>query len=577
MNQTVTITVLAVYLAAMIAVGVVFRRLNRNVDDYFKSGSRGTWWLVGMSVFMASISAHTFTGNAGAAFEAGWSVTVIYLGSALALLVQAVLLARLYRRARVITFPELIRERFGPVTRQVYAWHAVLLFLLVGGVWLWGLSIFVASVFDLRPSTATIALGGVVLLYATAGGSWGVMATDFVQGVIVLGIAAILTTLCLIEVGGPASLLRAIDQANLDEAFRPIKERGLFPRDFYSAPWTAAMVLALLIQETSMRTSVRYFAAKTERAASGAAGLAAVLLFVATAVFFIPPIVARLRFAEAVEASGLSKPAEAAFAVASLELLPPALLGVMLAAMFSVTASSMDTALNRNAAMVVRDLLLPLMRRLGRPLPDDRRQMRIGQAVTAFFGVVVVFVALRYTRLAQVGMFEVYLTLGASLALPMAIPLLLGVIIRRTPPWSAFAAIAAGLVPGVWAMLDARLAGEPWPWHRLVFAVTASGLAVFVVTRLWWPTVPANDRNRIDALFQRLHERVDLDREGIETNDAQQLRILGRFTAAAGLLTTLLLLAADDARGSWAVAALACFLGGIGGLMMLLARRRSRR
>ena len=257
MNQTVTITVLAVYLAAMIAVGVVFRRLNRNVDDYFKSGSRGTWWLVGMSVFMASISAHTFTGNAGAAFEAGWSVTVIYLGSALALLVQAVLLARLYRRARVITFPELIRERFGPVTRQVYAWHAVLLFLLVGGVWLWGLSIFVASVFDLRPSTATIALGGVVLLYATAGGSWGVMATDFVQGVIVLGIAAILTTLCLIEVGGPASLLRAIDQANLDEAFRPIKERGLFPRDFYSAPWTAAMVLALLIQETSMRTSVR--------------------------------------------------------------------------------------------------------------------------------------------------------------------------------------------------------------------------------------------------------------------------------------------------------------------------------
>jgi hypothetical protein len=65
----------------LLVVGVVFKNFNKNSGDYFRGGSQGTWWLVGMGSFMAGISAFIFTANRGAAFEAGWTVLFIYLGN----------------------------------------------------------------------------------------------------------------------------------------------------------------------------------------------------------------------------------------------------------------------------------------------------------------------------------------------------------------------------------------------------------------------------------------------------------------------------------------------------------------
>ena len=61
------------YLALIITVGLVFKKFSSNTDDYFKGGSKGTWWLVGSSAFMSAFSAWTFTGAAGIAYEAGFT------------------------------------------------------------------------------------------------------------------------------------------------------------------------------------------------------------------------------------------------------------------------------------------------------------------------------------------------------------------------------------------------------------------------------------------------------------------------------------------------------------------------
>jgi len=45
------------YLALIVSVGLVFKNFSKNTDDYFKGGSRGTWWLVGISSFMSAFSA----------------------------------------------------------------------------------------------------------------------------------------------------------------------------------------------------------------------------------------------------------------------------------------------------------------------------------------------------------------------------------------------------------------------------------------------------------------------------------------------------------------------------------------
>jgi len=106
----------------MVAIGFVFRSFNKNSGDFFRGGSQATWWMVGMSCFMTGVSAVTFTGNGGAAYEAGWSVLAIYLGNFAGMVVQAVLLAPWFRQMRATTFPEIIRERFGIGTQQMLAY-----------------------------------------------------------------------------------------------------------------------------------------------------------------------------------------------------------------------------------------------------------------------------------------------------------------------------------------------------------------------------------------------------------------------------------------------------------------------
>jgi len=88
----------------MLGTGLVFRRFVGNFYDYFKSGSRGSWWLVGSSAFMASFSAWTFTGASGVAYTAGISVALIYIANVIGYLVNYFFTADLFRQMRATPF-----------------------------------------------------------------------------------------------------------------------------------------------------------------------------------------------------------------------------------------------------------------------------------------------------------------------------------------------------------------------------------------------------------------------------------------------------------------------------------------
>jgi len=84
----VDIGVLVVYLILMASVGYICRKASSNISDYIRMGNKGTWWLIGLSMFMQAVSAILFTANAGVAYLAGWSVLWTGFGAVLGLLVH---------------------------------------------------------------------------------------------------------------------------------------------------------------------------------------------------------------------------------------------------------------------------------------------------------------------------------------------------------------------------------------------------------------------------------------------------------------------------------------------------------
>ncbi len=106
--------VIAGYLVTLVSVGLVFRRFSSDTSDYFRAGGKAAWWLIGGSVFMRGFSAWTFTGAAGAAFQAGWSLPMMFGANVVGFLTVAAVSGGWFRQLRCITSVDMIRLRFGP-------------------------------------------------------------------------------------------------------------------------------------------------------------------------------------------------------------------------------------------------------------------------------------------------------------------------------------------------------------------------------------------------------------------------------------------------------------------------------
>ncbi|MEY2881964.1 MAG: Sodium/glucose cotransporter, partial [Verrucomicrobiota bacterium] len=178
--------VLVFYFGFMLAISWVFRRFVTNVSDYFRGGGKALWWMVGGSAFMVQFSAWTFTGAASKAYADGWPIAVIYLGNSLGFVLSALHFGPRFRQLRVVTGVEAIRQRFGRVSEQFFTWLQLPFGLLQAGIWLNSLAVFFAAVFHIDLSLTIIVTGVVVLVMALVGGSWAVLASDFIQVLILM-------------------------------------------------------------------------------------------------------------------------------------------------------------------------------------------------------------------------------------------------------------------------------------------------------------------------------------------------------------------------------------------------------
>lgn len=602
--------VIAGYLVFLIAVGLVLRSFNANVSDYFRAGAKGKWWLVGASAFMGAFSAWTFTGAAGAAFESGWSIMVIFLANVLAFSVHAALLAPWFRQLRAITAPEVIRMRFGPTTQQVYAWLYAVLGLLYASIWLWGLAIFIAAVFDFTDLAALVGMnevpfvilvtGTVVLLYSVTGGSWAVMATDVLQSLILVPLTLLVAFLCLREIGGVDGLFAGIRDAGLTEHFGVVTKPGEHNPDTahpdywkYTVPFAFAALIYKTVTFSTIDIAQKYFGVKDGKEARLAALLAGGLMLAGMVFWFIPPIVSRLLWEDQVLAVEMRKPAEAAYAIAGMNVLPVGLIGLMVVAMLSATMSSMDSGLNKNAAVFTRDIY-PLAGRLfGLDDPGPKTSFLLGQITSVALGIIIILIALYFASQEEGrGVFEAMLNVGAMLTLPMAIPLCLSLFIRRVPPWAALATVILTLLPsaasfgaskGWWAAMlgEARLEqmtpfarswfAAGWPYHRTVFMNLGIGAAAFCATIPFWRSASSTYRAKVDEFFTRMHTPIDFEKEVGNSNDGRQLRVIGTFALVMGTaIAALALLPIQDNDLADRIAIV--FVGGFVALVGLLMR-----
>jgi SSS family solute:Na+ symporter len=578
-DRPTVFAVIGCYLLTLVIVGLVFRRFSKDTSDYFRAGGMAAWWLLGGSIFMRGFSAWTFTGAAGAAFQAGWSLPLMFVGNALALLFVGVFTAGWFRQLRCVTSVDIVRLRFGAAIEQFAAYLGMVSAPIYGGVQLYGLAIFTSILLGANIYWTIIVLGLVVVFYAGMSGAWAVIAADFIKALVLMPITILLALACLRELGGVGGMLEAVRHAGLTTAFSPVKPKevvaamgGLTPGWF-----TGAFFLAwygnLFLQANEPASAGRYMSAKDGKGARKAALLAGCLFAVGLLIWFIPPMAARLLIPGQVAAMPLPKPVEGAYAAIAMRELPAGLVGIVLVGMCAATMSALDVGLNTLAGNITENIYPAAARALGAAPVEGHARLVLARFVTLGCAAGIIGCGLAMARYGRGGIFNILLDAMATLGAPLSVPLVLGMFVRRVPSAAPLASIAVGFCVSFSIYLAPVLGwARPWVFQSQVGAVVAAGAATFFLVRALVPMDQAA-RGREAEFFGRRDTPVDFAAEIGAGNDGRQLRVVGMFGLVLGLAILLLLFPASSAGHAGMVCAVSLFTCAIGGCLLWIGVR----
>ncbi|MPZ19498.1 MAG: sodium/solute symporter [Luteitalea sp.] len=531
------------YFALLTLIGLYFWRRMRHVRDLFAAGRSVPWWLTGISFYLTGFSAFTFVAYSEMAYRYGLVAITLAWSAAAAMLAGSVFLAARWQRARIISPVEFLEARFSPALRQVLAWTGIPLKVIDDGLKIYATGIFVSvgMGYDLR--TSILVSGLVMLLYTFMGGLWAVMVTDYVQFIVLTLGVVVLFPLVVSRLNGFEAMFRGAPADFGAPVGGPITPLYVFA--FY--------LLVMLSYNGNWAYAQRFYSVRDERAARKAGLLATALMIVGPPLFILPAVAARTLMPELMVPPNSPQYTYAALA---LELLPAGLMGLMIAAMFSATMSTLSADYNVIASVITEDVY----RRLIDPEASQRKLVLVGRIATLAVGLLTIATGIMLVTTAQRGLFEVMVTVFGLFVGPMLLPMLAGLVSRRLTFRGAVAGIAAGLISGVSLFVYKTwwLAGRPDidpNWLRYDYeaitiltniAVTAGAMAI--VSALG--SVSPGERRRIADFFARLARPIDEDApaESVGGETFTPLMIIAQVTAGTGVL--LLIAAAAQSAGA---------------------------
>ncbi|NND70529.1 MAG: hypothetical protein HKN43_03020 [Rhodothermales bacterium] len=457
--------VVALYMVMVLAVGLYVSRFNKKTTDYFKGGGHIPWVLSMVSLFVSGFSAFMFVGAAGFTYKNGGAAFILFSLAFPAYMIGYWVYGKRWRRTRIDTPLEFISRRFSPGTTYFYTVLAIVPNVVVLGTMIYTLVIFVSTALGFNSLSFVIAgqavsgfqltlivTGIVMIIYTMLGGLWAVMVTDALQFVILFLISLIMLPVAF-TILGDGSFVEGISTL-AREAPEGYWNPGLTDRP--QMFWLAYGIMIVLGYNVNWHIAQRYYSVPDERDTKKIAAWCAGLSLLLPMLWVVPVMASRLLFPDLASMwPELADPSEAAFVTLALSILPHGLTGIMVAAIFAATMSSVDTMFNWMAAVVTKDVFVPVTKIVTHEEPSERMQLVVGRSCVAIMGAISIYVALQMNQFG--GSFDTYQKALSLYGPSMFTPVIFGLVFTRTPWWSGMAALGAGVGGVIVANIFANL------------------------------------------------------------------------------------------------------------------------
>ena len=403
---------------------VVSKKSGKDITEFFLSGRKMPWWLLGISMVATTFSADTPNLVTDIVRTNGVAGNWVWWAFLLTGMLTVFIYAKLWRRSKVLTDLEFYELRYSgkgaAFLRGFRAFYlgAVFNILIMASVCLAGIKIG-GALLGLSPVETLLISCGITVIYSSIGGLRGIIITDFFQFILAMLATfwAAYEIVSLPQIQGLTNLLNHPDVIPKLSLIPDIADRDLF---------IAVFIIPLAVQWWAVwypgaepggggYIAQRMLSAKDEKNAIWATLLFNFMhyavrpwpwILIALASIVVYPNIESLQqaFPNTIVGNDLAYPAMISF-------LPSGLLGLLVASLIAAFMSTISTHLNWGSSYLVHDFY----RRFYVKDKSEKHYVFMGRVFTVLLMIVSAFFALYLNNSLQA--FGIILQIGAGTGL----------------------------------------------------------------------------------------------------------------------------------------------------------------
>ena len=417
--------IISAFFVISLLIGVIVsKKSGKDITEFFLSGRKMPWWLLGISMVATTFSADTPNLVTDIVRTNGVAGNWVWWAFLLTGMLTVFIYAKLWRRSKVLTDLEFYELRYSgkgaAFLRGFRAFYlgAVFNVLIMASVCLAGIKIG-GALLGLSPVETLLISCGITVIYSSIGGLRGIIITDFFQFILAMLATfwAAYEIVSLPQIQGLTNLLNHPDVIPKLSLIPDIADRDLF---------IAVFIIPLAVQWWAVwypgaepggggYIAQRMLSAKDEKNAIWATLLFNFMhyavrpwpwILIALASIVVYPNIESLQqaFPNTIVGNDLAYPAMISF-------LPSGLLGLLVASLIAAFMSTISTHLNWGSSYLIHDFY----RRFYVKNKSEKHYVLMGRVFTVLLMIVSAFFALYLNNSLQA--FGIILQIGAGTGL----------------------------------------------------------------------------------------------------------------------------------------------------------------
>ena len=417
--------IISAFFILSLAIGIIVsKKSGKDVTEFFLSGRKMPWWLLGISMVATTFSADTPNLVTDIVRTNGVAGNWIWWAFLLTGMLTVFVYAKLWRRSEVLTDLEFYELRYSgkgaAFLRGFRAFYLGAIFnvLIMASVCLAGIKIG-GALLGLSPVETLLITCTITVVYSSIGGLRGIIITDFFQFILAM-VATFWAAYEIVNLPQVAGLTNLLNHPDV------IPKLNLIPDIADTDLFIAVFIIPLAVQWWAVwypgaepggggYVAQRMLSAKDEKNAIWATLLFNfmhyairpwpwILIALASIVVFPDLESLRVAFPNTIVGNDLAYPAMISF-------LPPGLLGLLVASLIAAFMSTISTHLNWGSSYLVHDFY----RRFFVKGKSETHYVSMGRVFTVLLMVFSAFFALFLNNSLQA--FGIILQIGAGTGL----------------------------------------------------------------------------------------------------------------------------------------------------------------